>query len=128
MNLVNLISSLKLESNRTALTFSIPNENVEFFMKYIQKFGVINSSVKTCDLHNVINPELMYTPATGIPEMDKIKTIKKIRECVTHLPNTYETQGLRVLKDFVEKNGSLKLDERAIQNMKEAGIEVNWVD
>lgn len=128
MKLVNMISSLKLENNRTAITISIPNEDLESFMEYIQKFGEVNLEMKTCDLHKVVNPQLMYAPATGIPKMDKIKTIKKIRECMEHLPTTYAIQGLRLLRDFVEKNGSLKLDERAIKNFKEAGIEVDWIE
>ena len=124
MNTPNIISSLNLEKNQTALTVSIPNEDLESFMEYLQKFGL---DMKTCDFHKVTDPRLMFTPASGIPEMDKIKTIKKMRDCMTHLPTTYNIQGLKVLKDFVEKNGSLKLDERAIKNFKEAGIEV-WIE
>lgn len=128
MNTPNILSSLKLESNQTALTISIPNEDLESFLGYVRKFAELGLDMKTCYFHNVIDPRLMFTPASGIPEMDKIKTIKKMRDCMTHLPTTYNIQGLKVLKDFVEKNGSLKLDERAIKNFKEAGIEVNWVE
>lgn len=128
MNKPDILSSLKLEKNQTALTISIPNEDLESFMEYVHKFAELGLDMKTCAFHKVIDPRLMFTPASGIPEMDKIKTIKKMRDCMTHLPNTYNIQGLKVLKDFVEKNGSLKLDERAIKNLKEAGIEVNWVE
>ena len=126
MNLVNLISSLH-KDDKAILKMAIDRKHLSAFLKYLEDFqGDIE--MKTCYFREVTNGNLMYLPATGLHEMDKIKTIKKIRECMEHLPTTYSIQGLRLLKDFVEKNGSLKLDERAIKNFKEAGIEVNWIE
>lgn len=128
MKKIEVLSSVELVGNRMAITLVVPCEENNAFMRYVSEFGKFRGELKKCLFHSVTRDDLKYLQATGIQAVDKIKVIKKIRECIVHLPDTNEFNGLFVLKMFVEKDGFLRLDERAIQNLKEAGIEVNWVE